>query len=99
MNFYDFLNPELNPKLIPTLSTLTARVISVMLGGWVRGLGVLVSPLAGWPQVFLCLGVFFGRFFSLLLPSLSHHHQNKPVTGFPAVYFSSLKFYKRSKSL
>lgn len=41
---------------------------------------------------------FSGGFFSfiLLVLFLSHHHQNKPVTGFRVVYFSSLKLYKHS---
>lgn len=55
-----------------------------MPGGSVRGSEVPVSPLAGWPQVVLYLGVFW-LFFFLLLPSLTHDHKNKPVTGFPAV--------------
>lgn len=53
------------------------------------------------PTCSLATGVEFMGFFVpflLLLLFLSHHHQNKPVTGFPAVYFSALKLYKHSKS-
>lgn len=92
------LNPAESPKLIPTFFILAVRVVSVALWRSGSGLEVTLSPLVGWLQ-YRCwvYGVFFVSFLLLLL-FLSHHHQNKPVTGFPAVYFSSLKLCKHSKS-
>lgn len=81
------------------LYTVDAGVVSVML--W----GKITERLAS-PSLLTCglatgdLGFrgFFVCFFFLLPLCFSHDHQNRPVTGFPAVYFSSLKLYKHNKS-